>query len=45
MIPHVIIFDGNGKIVDSRSGYIEGSEEHIIEKVREVISNSKKEEK
>ena len=45
MIPHVIVFDGNGKIVDSRSGYIEGSEEHIIEKVREVISNSKKEEK
>ena len=41
MIPHVLIFDGNGKIVDSRSGYIEGSEEHIIEKVREVLSNNK----
>lgn len=44
MIPHVIIFDGNGKIVDSRSGYIEGSEEHIIEKIREVMSNKEKKE-
>lgn len=36
-IPHVLIIDANGKIVDSRSGYTEGSEEHIIEKIREII--------
>ncbi len=35
-IPHVIIIDGNGKIVESRSGYTEGSEAHIIEKLREI---------
>lgn len=38
MIPHVLIIDGNGKIVDSRSGYTEGAEEHIIEKIRELTS-------
>lgn len=37
MIPHVIIVDGNGNIVESHSGYTEGSEEHIIEKVRELL--------
>ncbi len=37
MIPAVFIFDGNGKIVDSRNGYTDGSEEHIIEKVREIL--------
>jgi thioredoxin-related protein len=42
MIPHVLIIDGKGKIVDSRSGYIEGGEEHIIEKVREIIANAPK---
>lgn len=42
MIPHVLILDGKGKIVDSRSGYIEGGEEHIIEKVREIIANAPK---
>lgn len=36
MIPHVLIIDGNGKIVDSRSGYTEGGEAHIIEKLREL---------
>ena len=37
MIPAVFVIDGNGKIADTRSGYTEGSEEHLIEKVREVI--------
>ena len=37
MIPHVLIVDGKGKIVESRSGYTEGAEEHIIEKIRELI--------
>lgn len=38
MIPAVFIIDGNGKIADSRSGYTEGSEEHLIEKVRELLN-------
>ena len=38
MIPHVLIIDGNGKIVDQRSGYTDGSEEHIIEKIRELVA-------
>ncbi len=38
MIPHVFIVDGNGKIVDQRSGYTEGAEEHLIEKVRELVA-------
>ena len=37
-IPYVLIFDGEGKIVESHSGYTEGSEEHIIEKIREIIA-------
>ena len=37
MIPAVFVIDGNGKIADTRSGYTEGSEEHLIEKVRELI--------
>ena len=39
MIPAVFIVDGNGKIVDSRNGYTDGSENHLIEKVRELIGN------
>lgn len=35
-IPHVLIIDGDGRIADSRSGYTEGSEQHIIEKIREL---------
>lgn len=38
MIPAVFIIDGNGKIADSRSGYTEGSEEHLIEKVKELLN-------
>lgn len=37
MIPAVFIIDGDGKIVESRSGYTDGSETHLIEKVRELI--------
>lgn len=37
-IPHVFIIDGKGKIVESRSGYTEGSEQHVIEKIRELVS-------
>lgn len=35
-IPHLLIIDGSGKIVESRSGYTEGSEGHIIKKLREL---------
>lgn len=38
LIPHVFIVDGDGKIAMSRSGYTEGGEEHLIEKVRELIA-------
>ena len=38
LIPHVFILDGKGKIVYSRSGYTEGGEEKLIEKVRELIA-------
>ncbi|WP_418818500.1 TlpA family protein disulfide reductase [Paraprevotella clara] len=37
MIPHVFIIDGKGKIAESRSGYTDGAESHLIEKVRELI--------
>ncbi|MDR1591829.1 MAG: TlpA family protein disulfide reductase [Prevotellaceae bacterium] len=39
MIPAVFIVDGNGNIVDKRSGYTDGSEQHLIEKVRELIAH------
>jgi peroxiredoxin len=42
MIPHVFIIDGKGNIVESRSGYTEGGEEHLIEKVRELIAAEQK---
>lgn len=38
MIPHVFIIDGKGKIADSRSGYTEGAENHIIEKIRSLLA-------
>lgn len=37
-IPHVLVFDGEGKMIYSHSGYTEGSEQAIIEKIREVLS-------
>lgn len=40
-IPHVFIIDGKGKIAESRSGYTDGSEEHLIEKVRELLKAKK----
>lgn len=36
MIPFVMIVDGNGNIVETRNGYTDGSEAHIIEKIREL---------
>ncbi len=37
MIPHLLIVDGAGKIVESRSGYTDGAETHVIEKIRELL--------
>lgn len=39
MIPYVMIVDGNGNIVETRNGYTDGSEQHIIEKIRELKLN------
>ncbi len=35
-IPFVLIVDGNGKIVHTHSGYIDGSENEIIETIRNL---------
>ena len=35
-IPYLMILDGDGNIVETRNGYTEGSESHIIEKIREL---------
>ena len=37
MIPHVFVIDGNGKIAFSHSGYTDGAEAALIEKVRELV--------
>lgn len=37
LVPTVFVIDGNGKIADQRSGYTDGSEQHLIEKVRELL--------
>ena len=37
MIPYVMIIDGQGNIVETRNGYTDGSEAHIIEKIRELV--------
>lgn len=35
-IPHVLVFDGKGNMVMSHSGYTEGGENEIIEKIRSL---------
>lgn len=35
-VPYLIIVDGNGNIAETRNGYTEGSEGHIIEKIRQL---------
>lgn len=37
-IPHVFVLDGKGNIIYSHSGYTEGSEQAIIDKIREVLA-------
>lgn len=36
--PHLVILDGNGKIVESHSGYTEGSEDHVYEIIKNLIN-------
>lgn len=36
-VPHTIVVDGQGKIVESHSGYTEGSEDHLIELIRKLV--------
>jgi alkyl hydroperoxide reductase subunit AhpC len=38
LIPSVLIVDGKGNIVESRTGYTDGSENHLIEQIRELIN-------
>lgn len=41
-VPHLLIFDGKGNIVENHSGYTDGSEKHIIEKIRQLLRDEKK---
>lgn len=36
-VPHTFIIDGNGEIVWQHTSYVDGGEEEMIEKVRELI--------
>lgn len=35
--PHIFVLDGNGNVVWNHQGYVEGSEEEIIEAVKKVL--------
>ena len=37
-VPHLLIVDGNGRIVESHSGYTDGSEQELIKKIRELTA-------
>ena len=37
-IPHIFVLDGKGNIVYSHSGYTEGSEQAVIDKIREILA-------
>ena len=38
MVPTLFVLDGKGKVVDSHTGYADGSEEHIIELIRTLVN-------
>ena len=38
MVPTVFVIDGNNNIIETRSSYTDGSEEHLIETVRAAIA-------
>ncbi len=42
MVPTVFIIDGNNNVVDTRTQYTDGSESHLIEKIRELIAKDSK---
>lgn len=37
MVPTVFVIDGDNNIIDTRTSYSDGSEEHLIEVVREAL--------
>ena len=41
MIPYTLIVDGKGEIVYKHSGYTDGAESELIEKVRDLIAGAK----
>ena len=42
MVPTVFIIDGNNNVVDTRTQYTDGSESHLIEKIRELNAKDSK---
>ena len=42
-IPYTLILDGKGNIVYRHNGYVDGAEEELIEKVRELVKDADKE--
>lgn len=40
-VPHVLVLDGNGKVVMSHSGYTDGSESEIIKTIRNLGKDNK----
>lgn len=41
-VPHLLIVDGKGNIVENHAGYTDGSERQIIKKIRELLKNENK---
>ncbi|WP_366139527.1 TlpA disulfide reductase family protein [uncultured Porphyromonas sp.] len=41
-VPALFIFDGSGKLLDRRTGYVEGSEGQILQVLREAVASSPK---
>ena len=39
MIPHLLVLDGDGKIVTRHPSYIDGGEEELIKEVRYILQN------
>ena len=38
MVPHLFLFDGNGKIVSQHNNYSPGDEEHLLEEIKKMLS-------
>lgn len=37
-VPHVVVVDGEGNIVESHAGYTEGSEDHLYELILKLVN-------